>query len=317
MTISPPLYFSFQDREHAVRALEAALNVSETEALLRLSNRGLPPITSLHSLSVLTGYSPKFLGAIYANPHRYYRTFTIQSGKKYRTISTPRVALKLIQQWFGYHLSRAITWPEFVHGFVPGRSTISAAAVHCNARWVLSMDIRDFFRSTSQFRVSRALESLGYNPESIAILSTLTCLAGGLPQGAPSSPMLSNLCAAQLDDVLASIASSTHSRYTRYADDITFSGTDDYPDDLSARIETAICANGWLPAHEKTGIAKSPDPLRVLGLLVDRSTPRLSRKYLHKLRAMRHVLKTHDTVNKRAKFMGHLAYLHSIDRSSI
>jgi RNA-directed DNA polymerase len=279
----------------------------------------LPPVASVESLSLLFGFSPGLVGAMVRNPNRYYRAFEIRSGSRTRRIYTPKVALKIIQRWFGYHLSHAVALSDHVHGFVPKRSTVTAARQHCPAQWVLSLDIRDFFGSVTADRVFACLDGLGY-PRPAAHLMTDLCtmhLVGGrrgLPQGAPSSPVLANLAFRETDAKLESFAKERGLRISRYADDISVSGHQPPDPELQSEIGRLIERDGWVIAQNKTRLSRLPirHP-RVLGLLVDQPVPRLPKRYRNRLRMMRYMLKTLNlTEEERAEFAGHVAYAESI-----
>lgn len=145
MLAPPPFLAVFPSEERLLLAATHNLPSDETQVLKSLIDLRLPPVTSVQSLSLLFGVSTNLIGAIARNPNRYYRTFQIRSGSRTRQIHTPKVALKIIQSWFGYHLSRVVDLSDHVHGFVPRRSTVTATRQHCPARWVLSVDVRDFF----------------------------------------------------------------------------------------------------------------------------------------------------------------------------
>ncbi len=226
----------------------------------------------------------------------------------------PRVSLKVIQTWIGYHLARAVDLPEHVFGFVPGRSTVQAARVHCGAVWVLSIDLKDFFQTTPWAMVSSALQRLGYQGHGLNTIKGLCGLEGGLPQGSPASPVLSNLAFQPVDDRLRQIADDFGVRFTRYADDLAFSGTDQSSaDELLSSVTQIIIQSGWRISENKTHLAVKPNRLKVLGLLVSGDRPRLTKGYRNRLRAYRHLLtqgKISDSDLDRVR--GHLAYAASV-----
>lgn len=133
----------------------------------------------------------------------------IQKGTKKREINAPNKALKNIQQWLGHHLASAVKFDDQVFGFVRGRSAPLAAAVHCGATWVYSLDLADFFPTTSNRQVTAALETIGYPEHAATLISSLCCLGGNLPQGSPASPTLSNLVFSPLDKELQDISMRT------------------------------------------------------------------------------------------------------------
>src|SRR5690606_37333399 len=142
---------SFLDERKACEGIRGTPLADQEAEFLWLSERGLPPATSVDMVAYLFGFSRRFVTALKRNPDRYYRKFRIPKGRGHREIRSPRVGLKVIQKWFGHHLARspALGLPSACHGFVPGRSLISAAREHRGAGWVYSTDIRDFFGAVS------------------------------------------------------------------------------------------------------------------------------------------------------------------------
>lgn len=136
----------------------------------------------------------------------------------------------------------------------------------------------------------------------------------GLPQGAPSSPVLANLAFRETDKKLERFAIDKGVRISRYADDISLSGQEHPDPGLPLELAQLIEGEGWVLAQNKTRLAELPrrHP-EVLGLLVDQSTPRLPKRYRNRLRMMRYMLKTkHLSEDERARFAGHVAYAESV-----
>lgn len=307
--IPPPLFVSFPSLDRFTSSLDYSDLFELQPPLSELAGRRLPPVASAKSLAVLFGYSTRFVLAMAARPEKYYRVFELIMGQKRRLIESPRVALKVIQTWFGHHLARAIEFPSYVHGFVPGRSTITAAQAHLNASWVASIDIRDFFHSTPRQKIEETISTLGYPEKAAKVLARLMTFKDALPQGSPASPVLANLAFRQVDASLDELARAHGARYTRYADDLVFSGTDSFPETLIESASAALICHGWALATEKTSIQKRPMPLRVHGLLVHGSKVRLCKPYRKRLRMMKYALdkKVLDESTER-RYRGHLAY---------
>ena len=217
-------------------------------------------------MSVLFGFSTNFIYKLAQQNWKFYRTFTIRKGKKKRTIHAPKVALKVIQKWLGYHLSEALSFDKNVYGFVPGRSAMDAANIHTNARWVYSVDIEDFFSTTTKEVVNESLKTVGYSFEAADLIASLCCYKNTLAQGAPSSPVISNLVLKELDLKLNTIANNNKIRFTRYADDIVFSGVDKFPTEIKDQISDLFKATCWKLSREKEYFAESPMRLKVHGL---------------------------------------------------
>lgn len=312
---APPLLVSFNDITGFLKACDARISEEEQDAAKLLVSRGLPPGVSTIAIAVLFGYSTKFVGAMRKAPNRYYRRFQIPKGSGgVREINAPKVALKVVQKWFGYHLARATGAKPSVHGFVPQRSVVTAARVHTGARWMASLDIRDFFPSVDRTRVDHVLARIGYPKHSREVLSDLLTLNGRLPQGSPASPVLANLAFEDTDEALAALAHNCGGRYTRYADDLVFSGTANAPDKFIAKAVNVVTSFGWQVATDKSSLAAWPQRMAVHGILTNSSAPRLPKEYRNTLRAMKYrVLRGDIDEATMQRFRGHLAYAHSVE----
>jgi RNA-directed DNA polymerase len=156
---------------------------------------------------------------------RMYQHFSIAKGpNKVRMISAPDKRLKFLQRKLADKLTELYRPRNPVHGFVAERSVKTNALVHLRRRFVVNIDFKDFFPTISQNRVEGMLSSLGIDARVAKIIARICCNNGHLPQGAPSSPVLSNMICFRLDKKLMGIAKEARCIYTRYADDITLSG---------------------------------------------------------------------------------------------
>lgn len=314
--VLPPLFVSFNSIEALVAALPETTRASHEVEIRRVAAIGLPPAVSLRTLSTLFGVSAEFFGAMSRAPSHYYRVFKIKKGKKTRVIQAPKVALKLLQAWFARHVAAAIQLPDCVYGFVPGRSGVKEAAKqHCPANWVYSLDVRDFFPSITEAQVRDALVRIGYANGTAGLLSRLLTLNGALPQGSPASPVISNIVFGPTDDQLVALAGELGVRYTRYADDLVFSGADAPPAMLQERVRGIVNGAGWVIADGKEKLAQSPARLKVHGLLVHGERPRLTKGYRNRIRAFKHLLAAEKiSATDLPKIRGHLAYSEFINK---
>lgn len=314
--IAPPLLVSFSSLDDYLIALGPSVRKQYEHEIRGLYERGLPPVVSSRCLAVLFGYSTKFINVLSQNNKKYYREFTIRKGKKKRKIQAPRVALKVIQKWFGFHLAQSLNYQNYVFGFVPGRSAVDAARVHCNASWVYSIDIKDFFPSTDCATVKSTLIGLGYSEKSVGLMTPIFCYGDGLAQGAPSSPVLSNLALRDIDRELKLIADTFSVKYTRYADDMVFSGLAEYPEGLRQLVENLFQFTSWSLSSEKCRLAESVkgQRLKVHNLLVHGDKPRLTKGYRNKIRAYRHLVATGKAKpDDITRLIGHIKYAESVD----
>ena len=192
---------------------------------------------------------------------------------------------------------------------------IDAAKLHCGSRWIYSLDLRDFFPSITESQVKSALQAIGYSERAAVLITNLCTLNGVLPQGSPASPVLSNLVFMQTDVVLEGIAKTEKVRYSRYADDLVFSGENAPTETLRGHVKKALASNAWSTADEKEFFAKWPARLKVHGLLVHGAQPRLTKGYRNKIRAFRHLIKAEKIKSEDlSKVKGHLAYASFIER---
>jgi RNA-directed DNA polymerase len=311
-----PLLVSFDSIDKYLEALPEKQRSVYSPALTELHSRRLPPITTAYCLAILFGYSLDFIYAMTKRPDKFYRVFSIKNGKKTRRIYAPKVALKVIQKWLGEHLSGNLTFQPHVYGFVKGRSFVDAAKHHVGARWVFTVDIDNFFPSVSKERVLLSLMALGYSDNASELISDLCCLHDSLAQGSPASPVLSNLCMQSIDDSLIELSEKYSVKVTRYADDITFSGSGEFDDGLKQDLQELIENSGFQLNQDKTNFADSDTGkrLKVHGLLIKENTVRLTKGYRNKIRIYKYMLKNGRVSEADySRITGHVNYSDFID----
>ena len=277
----------------------------------RLSRFGLPVIRDERELAEWFGVSLPRLRwfshqqASEAVSHYVRYKVPKRSGGE-RIILAPKRELKALQRKILRGILGLMPPSETAHGFVPGRSIVTNATPHVGQAVVLNLDLKDFFPSMTLSRVRGLFVALGY---SYPVASTLALLCtecerevrrkGGrraycaigprrLVQGAPTSPAIANLVSWRLDRRLAGLARKQGFAYTRYADDLTFSG-----DGLDAALRLLSAAThivnseGWLINPAKTRLYRRSSRQVVTGLVVnDRvGTPRRLRR---RVRAILH-----------------------------
>jgi RNA-directed DNA polymerase len=237
-----------------------------------------------------------------------------------RMIEAPKARLKEIQRWILHEILDHVPVHAGAHGFRRGRSVITHAGAHAAREVVLALDLRDFFASVTAGRVYGTLRTVGYGPAVAHVLTGLctnvvpetvwevverdpSASAAGvrfdlgrrlatphLPQGAPTSPALANLAAFGLDRRLSGLARSLGSTYTRYADDLTFSGAA-VALRSRARIEARIAAiareEGFTVNREKTSLRTRGSRQTVCGIVVNQR-PNVPRAEYDRLRALLH-----------------------------
>jgi len=309
-------FFQFERLEEFERALSDGWDDDGLVEVRRLAALGLPPIASPSALATLLGVNQGLIWSFVHRTQKHYRSFSIPKGPHRRQIDAPRVALKVVQKWLATQLGRKHEPHSHVYGFVPGKSHLNAAIVHAPATWVLSLDIESFFPSTPQELVENSLIRFGFGGAGATLIASLACLRGNLAQGAPTSPILSNICFVPWDDSLAQIASQWGVRITRYADDIVFSGTAEYPEGLVEAASALLSDSPWRLSERKISLAVAPARRKVHGLLVHGDCIRLTKGYRNKLRAYRHLLATRPNLDRqfRDAVRGHIAYQDAVEQ---
>jgi hypothetical protein len=308
----------------------------------RAAENELPPLDSPQQLAEALGLTVAQLRWLAyhrdAATRIHYRRFVIpKRGGGERAIWAPLPKLKAAQRWILHNVAEKLPVHGSAHGFLPGRSTLTNAAPHTNSRVVLKVDVKDFFPTVTLPRVKGIFRKAGYR-EQVATLLALLCteaprevveLEGQtyfvslgprcLPQGAPTSPALTNTLCLRLDRRISGLARALGYRYTRYADDLTFSrpaGHKGKPGlgTLLGQVRRIVEAEGFRLNPEKTRVHRSGGRQRVTGLVVNGSgTPRVPRALRRQLRAAVHnlrqgkPLKEGETVGRLA---GYAAYVY-------
>jgi RNA-directed DNA polymerase len=212
-------------------------------------------------LALLLGCTTALL-EYFRSPERV-RLYTLlklpkRSGRGHRIVFKPSRDVDTVLKGFAgqleaYCRGRKGGYPHAnVHGFSPGKSTKTNAAPHCGARCLLRLDLRRFFPSITRQRVEWVLQDVGVALGTIPYLSGLVTVPEFLAEGLPTSPLVSNLVAVQLDRDLTALAETLGCTYTRYADDMTFSSTDRDRLPAEGDVEKVVIHNGFTLAAEKT-----------------------------------------------------------------
>ncbi|MEW9095387.1 MAG: reverse transcriptase family protein [Clostridiaceae bacterium] len=212
-----------------------------------------------------------------------YHTFEIdkKNGDK-RFIIAPSKKLKYRQQWILKNILEKILIDDSAHGFKKNKSIVTNAQQHINKKYIINIDIKDFFPSIGQEKVYEVFKSVGYTEEVARKLAHICCFGGVLPQGAPTSPCLSNIILKELDIAIKKITLDKEITYTRYADDLTFSANFDITY-LTDMIYLEIEKQGFIPNKAKTNIMQANRPKIVTGLIVSEKV-KVPKKYKRKLR---------------------------------
>jgi RNA-directed DNA polymerase len=267
--------------------------------------------------------------------HYRYRWIAKRDGSA-RLVEAPKQKLRAIQRFLLEKVLNAIPPHEAVHGFRTGRSIKTFTDPHVGRQVVLKVDLRNFFPSVTAARVRAVFLTAGY-PESVAEVLTGLCTNGvpaavidqaptkkryyfrqmygqpHLPQGAPTSPALANLCAFRLDCRLTGLAEAAGGTYTRYADDLLFSGDTKFARAVT-RFYIKVCAitleEGFEVNTRKTRIMRQSVSQRAAGLVLNEKM-NIGRREFDALKAiLTNCMRTGPAEQNREKvadFYSHLA----------
>lgn len=282
----------------------------------RLQTNNLPSFSNVEKLAEamsLTVGKLRFL-AFHRNTSETKHYIHFKLAKKtggHRLISAPMPQLKSAQHWILENILQKVSVNESAHGFLAEKNIVSNARPHLGAKIVVNFDLKDFFPSIIYSRVKGVFRSLGYS-EAISTIFALICTAPDveeveidgktyfvaiserhLPQGAPTSPYLTNILCKRLDKGLSTLAKNYDFAYTRYADDLTFSTQNDGKNlsDFINKVRYVVEKQGLTINEEKTRILRRGRQQEVTGIVVNDKIS-VDRKTLRKFRAVLHQAET-------------------------
>jgi RNA-directed DNA polymerase len=222
-----------------------------------------------------------------------YTTFEIpKKSGGVRTIMSPNIGLKTILFCVNKILEAIYIPNNNAYGFVQNRNIVDNATKHINQNYIFNIDLKDFFPSVSQARVWKRLQlkPFCFNVEIASILAGLCCNNSVLPQGAPTSPMLTNIICEKLDRKLNGLAKRFNLHYSRYADDITFSSMHNVyqvNSEFRNELQRIIAEQNFTINDKKTRLNKIGDKQEVTGLIVS-DRVNTNKKYIKDIRTVLH-----------------------------
>lgn len=215
---------SLEERMKLEQHSESYINLVKNYAQ-RLTSNSTTVIFDFNHLCYLLGCEVEDLRAYMYDKNFYYHSFVIpKKNGGTRHLQAPNQPLKNIQRWVLDHILYNVSISEHTYGFRKKKSILDNAMIHKGQECVINIDIVDFFSSIKGLKVYKIYRYLGYTKQVSSILTTLCTKDDCLPQGAPTSPYLSNIVCKKLDKRFAMLAKSIGAKYSRYADDITISG---------------------------------------------------------------------------------------------
>lgn len=313
---------------------EKALNSGFSEEIIikclnyseKLLSKNLPIIYNSYHLSGLVGYEHSYLSRAILSTEFFYRKFRVQKKNgNFREISEPLPSLKEIQYFILKEILYKQKVSKFCKSYIPKKKFREYLKYHNNEKQILTLDIEDFFPSIKFNYILNYFLQLGYAKDVSYFLSNLCTYATKekkgqkvdisnryLPQGAPTSPYLSNLILSKFDDSVAKYSNDNKLKYTRYADDMTFSGDLIEKEQLINFIKEELIKIGLRLNSEKTNFMKQNVPQIISGVIVnkkiqlpkeERNKLRNSMYYISKFGLEDHVKRTNE---KRDYYVFHL-----------
>ncbi|CCY81198.1 rNA-directed DNA polymerase [Prevotella sp. CAG:1185] len=266
------------------KGINQTLHDKYIEYIKILVKNNVPIIFDFNHLRLLMGRSDLYFTSVINSPENHYRSFKLKKRNGgFREILAPYPALLEMQYWIYNNILKKIPISPYSHGFAHKKSIITNAKIHLGQKELLKLDLKDFFPSIKINRIIYVFKSLGYTNQVAFYLASLCSYNETLPQGAPTSPYLSNIIAKKLDKRLIRLSKKYKLHYTRYADDLTFSG-DSIPAKLIEYINNIVNSEGFTLNSEKTRLYKHGGKRIVTGISVNGKELKLPKDYKRNLR---------------------------------
>lgn len=240
----------------------------------------------------------------------YKSFFVAKPGGGKRLIEDPETELKQVLSHIAYHLQMTYypIRPAPSHGFIKSPEhaesyhIVSNATAHLGGRYLLNIDLDDFFHQVTEDKVARIFQSahFHFDQDCEALLTKIVCYNGRLPMGSPSSPPLSNFAMMLVDKELEKWALGQNITYTRYVDDLTFSSSKPIQHQQVAAIKEVLASHRFRPDPEKEKMAGKNDTKEVTGLILTNSGLQLPVEFFDDL---------NEAIQQTAYLSGTLLYL--------
>lgn len=326
--------------------------IKETVAYAKyLESNGVPVIFDLLHLCLLTKVNYKSVNSICNTSRRKdYKKFKLAKKKGgFRIITSPKRYLKYLQKWILANILYSVESHPSCKGFDKGTCIKANAEIHLNSDAILKIDLLRFFDSINERRVYGIFKRIGYNGNVSVYLAKICTVRpkkvfyktfrkneenlkkylkakkeGILPQGAPTSPKLSNLVCKSLDKRLTGLASKNNLKYSRYADDLTFSGNAKNLRSMKKVIYRIIREENFFVNYGKTKLLKRGARYFVTGLSVHNekvTVPRNKKKEIehHLFHCLKNGVKSHKEKCNLTKrnfkdwLLGSICFVYSIE----
>lgn len=284
------------------RGLRKEVTDAYLDYIRPIEEKGLPVIFEVHHLAKLLGLDYSVLNAMIYSPSSFYRKFSIpkRKGGK-REINAPYPSLLECQRWIKENILERESIHYSAQAYAKSKSILSNASKHLEKKALLKIDVKDFFPSIKINWVISYFHGLGYAKNVSFALASLCCLYGELPQGAATSPSLSNILCKSLDKRLYRLTKTYALTYTRYADDIAISGHY-IPNKLINCIRSILRDYGLLLNDRKTSLIIGSNKQKIVtGIAVHGDVLTLPRRYKRELKQEIHFISTYGLISHISK----------------
>lgn len=220
-----------------------------------------------------------------------------------RIIKAPSEGIKILQRKLNYVFNQIYKPKKSAHGFIVRKNIITNAANHKKRVSILNIDLKDFFPSINFSRVRGVFINPPFNFEQkvATLIATICCYEGSLPQGAPTSPIISNFICRRLDSKLTLLAKENNCNYSRYADDLSFSFPYLANSEFINKVRQIIKDENFIINEKKVRVTDKTKRLEVTGLVVNKKV-NVRRRYIRELRSILHDMKINGVISASARF---------------
>ncbi len=246
----------------------------------------------------------------------YYNTFYLNKKDKLKTrqIESPNAELKTIQRWILSEILNKIVVSDRANGFIPKRNIRRNSLYHLNKKFILNIDIKNFFPTISQQQVFKALNRYLNDKELAIKISKICTYKRRLPQGAPTSPMLSNIVFNNIDNEIKRFCNSNLVNYSRYADDLTFSS--DNKNNLTLVyqfVNSLLYSNGFTINKNKTRYLSGKGKLEITGVIINSGRPTVGKRLKKYVRSelFQHIINGKEI--EKNKIAGYISFITSVE----
>ena len=287
----------------------------------RLLLNGVAILFTPSDLAERTGVSIRAINFLATDAPETYVDFDVpkRGHRGVREISAPIPKLRQTQRWILDNILCNVQLSNHATAYIVGKSIQNNALPHVQSKIIINFDLKDFFPSVSFQRVLGVYLNLGYVYPVALLLTKLSCHNERIPQGSPTSPAICNILCRKLDRRLGGLAHKLGFQYTRYADDITFSG-ERFIDGMINSVKKIVNDEGFQLNDRKTKVIRAGKSQKVTGLVVNQRV-NIPRPYYRRIRAMIHNClrfgpnsQTAQELSAfKAQLYGHAHYVNSIN----